>query len=150
MSRSRISFRVVFFILLAGLLQACDTDKMQETENGIQQNLFLQSVELVESAGNILQSPALTEQDIEKAMSQMDQGLEQAFQVKSDFLKKLDTRLPKLYRDAFVSGVQSYRLGVEASDREKQEKGLDLLSQWGQFWLKERAKIQQKLQSING
>lgn len=136
-------------ILLTALMTGCETEKMQQTDFVIQQNLFLQSVELVESAGNILQNPNLTKENIEQAMSKMDQGLKQAFQVKKNFLQQLDVRLPKLYVDVFIAGVENYRLGVEASDREKQLQGLGLLGQWGKFWLQEKPRIQQKLVSLN-
>jgi len=139
---------VVLPVLL--MLQSCDTEKMQQTQNSIQQNHFLQSLELVESAGSILQRPQLTQDDIKKAMQQMDEGLKQAFQVESTFLQKLDARLPKLYNDIFIKGVERYRLGVEASNREAQIEGLELLSQWGKFWLTEKPNIQQKLVNING
>ncbi len=150
MRQSKGIFNVILAFMLMGLLHACDTEKMQQTRNSIQQNHFLQSLELVESAGSLLQNPQLTQEDIQKAMSQMDEGLKQAFQVEQAFLQKLDARLPKLYRDIFIKGVERYRLGVEASDRDSQIQGLDLLSQWGQFWIAEKPNIQQKLYHING
>lgn len=151
--RLKLSQPTAFFVLMmlfTALISGCETEKMQQTDFVIQQNLFLQSLELVESAGTILQNPELTQENIELAMSKMDQGLRQAFQVKQEFLQKLDVRLPKLYVDIFIVGVENYRLGVEASDREKQLEGLGLLSQWGKFWLQEKPNIQQKLVSLNG
>ncbi len=150
MRQSVIKLPFFWAVMVSALLSACDTEKMQETRNSIQQNHFLQSLELVENAGSILQNPQLTQEDIQKAMSQMDEGLKQAFQVEQDFLQKLDARLPKLYKDIFIKGVEHYRLGVESSDRDSQIQGLDLLSQWGQFWIVEKPNIQQKLYRING
>jgi hypothetical protein len=124
---------------------ACESERIKQTEMGIQQNRFLLSLELVESAGTILQSPGLTQQDIDKAMEQMDQGLRQAFEVDSAFLKRLDIRLPKLYGEMFIPGVQNYRLGVESSDRAQQLEGLNLLRLWGQFWATEKRNIQNRL-----
>lgn len=146
---SQFQIRFVSILLFAVLVTGCETEKMQQTEFVIQQNLFLQSLELVESAGAILQTPNLSKDNIEQAMGKMDQGLKQAFQVEPNFLKKLDVRLPKLYTEIFIVGVENYRLGVEASDREKQLEGLGLLSQWGKFWLQEKPNIQQKLVSLN-
>ena len=129
---------------------ACESERIKQTEMGIQQNRFLLSLELVDSAGTILQSPGLTQQDIDKAMEQMDQGLRQAFEVDTEFLKQLDIRLPKLYSEMFIPGVQSYRLGVESSDRGEQIEGLNLLRLWGQFWVAEKRNIQNRLIELQG
>jgi hypothetical protein len=137
-------------LLLMFLLNACDSEKMQETEFGIQQNYFLQSIELVESAGLKLQRPGLKKHDVELAIQQMDQGMSQAFEVERKFLRKLDLRLPKAYSELFISGVEQYRLGMENGNRQQQLQGLDLLSRWGQFWKQEKSNIQQKLVSMNG
>lgn len=136
-------------LLVIGLI-ACDSEKIQQTEFSIQQNYFLQSIELVESAGLKLQSPELKKQDVELAISQMDQGLRQAFEVERKFLRKLDVRLPKLYNELFIPGVEQYRLGMETANRQQQLQGLELLSRWGQYWIKEKPAIQQKLVSLNG
>lgn len=150
MSQHRIFNGAVFFIVTVTMLVACETEKIQQTEFSIQQNLFLQSLELVESAGVNLQKPGLTPTDIENAMNQMDEGLKRAFQVNTRFLKKLDVRLPRLYTEIFISGVENYRLGVESSDRQKQLDGLNRLSQWGKFWREEKSNIMQKLVRMNG
>lgn len=142
-------FGLIRVIVLIALLTGCETEKMQQTDFVLQQNLFLQSLELIESAGTILQNPDLTQDNIQLAMSKLDQGLKQAFQVEQDFLQKLDVRLPKLYAEAFIVGVENYRIGVEASDREKQLHGLGLLSQWGKFWLQEKNNIKQKMANLN-
>ncbi len=129
---------------------ACESEKMKQTEQGIQQNRFLLSLELVESAGATLQSPGITQLDIDKAMEQMDQGLRQAFEVDAAFLKRIDIRLPKLYSEMFIPGVQNYRLGVESSDRKQQLEGLNQLRLWGQFWVAEKYNIQTRLIELNG
>jgi len=138
-------FRYLLWLALAGLLVACESEKMKQTEFSIQQNNFLLSLELVESAGKSLQSPGLLQSEIDAAMVKMDQGLKQAFEVKPEFLKRLDIRLPKLYSGMFIGGIENYRLGVESSDREKQLEGLRLLSQWSKFWSAEKQNIQSKL-----
>lgn len=142
-------FRKGFLILLLLLLGACESEKLQQTEFSIQQNYFLQSIELVESAGLVLQNPALTKSDVEQAIHKMDEGLRQAFQVERKFLRKLDLRLPKFYNELFIPGVEQYRLGMETGNREQQLEGLHLLNRWGQFWIQEKSTIQQKLVSLN-
>lgn len=143
--------QLLWFSLLAVLLSTgCESEKMQETHFSIQQNRFIQSLELVESAGVTLQNPELTRQDIDRAMLKMDRGLEQAYQVETDFLQKLDVRLPRLYSEIFIKGVEQYRIGVESSDREQQLQGLNLLSQWGKFWYEQKPAIQNKLVELNG
>ena len=147
-----ITVRVGIFGLALALLvlAGCDDQTRQETNLGMQQNYFLQSLQMVESAGEILQGADLSSTDVDRALQQMDQGLSQAFQVEREFLKQLDVRLPKLYTELFIPGVEQYRLGVEASDREQQLKGLDLLSRWGEYWLKEKPAIQDRLMSLHG
>ena len=83
-------------------------------------------------------------------MQQMDLGLKQAFAVDAEFLKQLDIRLPRLYNEMFIPGVESYRLGVESSDRKKQLDGINLLNQWSQFWMAEKPNIQKRLIELNG
>lgn len=150
LSRSCSGYSFAVLLACLALLAGCETEKMQQTDFVIQQNLFLQSLELVESAGVILQSPELDKDKIERAMYKMDQGLKQAFKVETSFLKKLDVRLPKLYAETFILGVENYRIGVEASDREKQLQGLELLGDWSKFWIQEKPSIQEKLLSMNG
>jgi len=138
-------FRYLLWLVLVTLLMACESEKMKQTEFGIQQNKFLLSLELVESAGKSLQSPELLQAEIDAAMIKMDKGLKQAFEVNPEFLKRLDIRLPKLYTGMFIAGIENYRLGVESSDRKKQLEGLRLLSQWSKFWSSEKQNIQTKL-----
>jgi len=135
----------LLWLAIAALLVACESEKMKQTEFGIQQNKFLLSLELVESAGKTLQAPELLQADIDKAMLNMDKGLKQAFEVNPEFLKRLDIRLPKVYSGMFINGIENYRLGVESSDRGKQLEGLRLLAQWNKFWSAEKQSIQNKL-----
>jgi len=137
-------------LLLVFVLSACESEKIQQTEFSIQQNYFLQSIELVESAGLKLQTPELKKQDVEQAIQQMDQGLRQAFEVERKFLRKLDLRLPKFYSELFIPGVEQYRLGMETANRQQQLEGLELLSRWGQYWVQEKSNIKQKLESLSG
>lgn len=143
------TYRFLLLLFVAAQMMGCDSEKMQQTEFVAQQNLFLQSLELVESAGAILQSANVSKDNIDLAMNKMDRGLKQAFQVDKAFLQKLDVRLPRLYSESFIVGVENYRIGVESADRAKQIEGLNLLSQWGEFWLQEKPNIQQKLMSLN-
>jgi hypothetical protein len=139
-----------FLLLFAALLlNACDSDQVEDTEFSIQRNYFLQSIELVESAGVQLQSPGLSRQEIEQAMQQMDQGLGQAFKVERKFLRTLEVRLPKFYNELFIAGVKQYRLGMESSNRQQQIDGLNLLGKWQQYWEQEKSAIQQKLVDFN-
>jgi len=137
-------------LLLGLMLSACESEKMQETHLSMQQNYFIQSVELVENAGIILQSAELKQEDIDRAMQQLDKGMQQAFNVERDFLERLDLRLPKHYRELFIPGIEQYRLGVAAADRKQQLQGLELLSRWGQFWLQEQDNIRKKMVQMRG
>ena len=141
MTSRPLILRGFFWLAIVSLLLACDAEKAEETEFVRQQNYFLQAVELVESAGQSLQSGSLNQQDIEQAMKKMDQGLQKAYQVRKDFLARLDVRLPKLFPELFIKGVETYRIGVEASDRAQQLEGLRLIRQWSQFWRTESKAI---------
>lgn len=142
------ALRGILLIFLTSLLFACESRKDQQSEFVDQQNKFLLSLELVESAGKALQAPEVNQVEIDAALSKMDEGIKLAFEVKPEFLKQLDIRLPKLYSEMFILGIQNYRLGVESSDRAKQLEGLGLLSQWSKFWLSEKTNIQEKLMSL--
>ena len=142
--------RGFFWLAIASLLLACDAEKAEETEFVRQQNYFLQAVELVESAGQLLQSDSLKPPEIKQAMQRLDQGLQQAYEVRKDFLQHIDVRLPKLFPELFIKGVETYRIGVEASDRAQQLEGLRLIRQWSQFWRAESAGILNKLLEQHG
>ncbi len=136
---------LIWLFIVSLLLTACETEKVKQINFVEQQNFFFQSIELVETAGLALQKPGLSANDIEAAMMMIDEGLSKANHVEQDFLGKLDVRLPKLYTSIFIKGVESYRLGFEASDQDAQLRGLSLLNEWAKFWLKEKKTIQTKL-----
>ena len=137
--------------LLALLLTACSDPDDADRKNNAEANnsetqayYFLESLKLVEQAGQQLQSDGPTQILVEHAMSGMDAGM--AFKVDSEFLNKLDVRLGKNYQRYFIEGVQTYRLGIEAVDQDQQKKGLALLSLWVQFWGSSQAVILPKIQ----
>ncbi len=145
------SLRSLYFVaLLLALLAFAACEKVEQTNLVNQKNLFLQSILQVEDAGRILQSNQLAQDQIDQALEQMDQGLQQAFQVKQTFLEQLDERLPQLYTKVFIPGVEQYRLGVEASDRRQQLQGLNLLLEWSQYWERQRSVIKGRLAEMNG
>ena len=146
----RFLLSTIFCLLAISLLSGCEESDKADTEFSIQQNLFLQSISLVEHAGSMLQNPEMTRADIDAAMLEMDKGLSQAFQVNDEFLVQLDPRLPKFYTRVFIPGVEQYRLGVESSDRQKQLDGLNKLSQWGHYWLQLKPDVFAKFKALNG
>ena len=131
-------------------LWGCTSEKIEKTEFGIQQNLFLQSLELVEKAGSELQHSQLSQEHIDNALAGMDRGLRQAFQVDGNFLSRLDDRLAKMYTEQFIEGVEQYRLGVTASSREQQLRGLDKLTEWARYWQQEKSDILEKMTQVTG
>ncbi len=110
-----------------------------------QKYYFVESLKLVEQAGRSLQVENKTQQDIQQALALMDEGLKLAFEVEDEFLKLLDARLGKNYQRYFVKGVEDYRLGIEAADREQQQNGLRLLAQWAEFWTTVKPAVDVKL-----
>jgi hypothetical protein len=135
----RCGWRLLLLLLLTQLA-ACTSDSdalISET----QAYYFLESLKQVESGGGQLQSGNLDEAGLLAALDSLDQGLKLAFQVERDALDRLDLRLGKNYQRYFIEGVENYRLGIEAGDREQQVKGLKLLARWGEFWAQERAAI---------
>jgi len=147
-----VAIRILLWALFIGVLlwlSGCQEDRIESTEQAIQQNYFLQSLSLVESAGQLLMRPDLTDDDITRAMQRMDLGLEQARKVEDGFLKKLEPRLAREYREKFIQGVEEYRLGVEASDRERQLQGLGRLGQWGEYWNRIKPEVLAKLERMN-
>ncbi|MDJ0833834.1 MAG: hypothetical protein QNJ69_09960 [Gammaproteobacteria bacterium] len=139
-----------FFVLALAVLALSACEKVEQTNLVNQKNMFLQSILQVEDAGRILQSNQLTQDQIDEALEQMDRGLQQAFEVKRSFLQQLDERLPKLYAETFIPGVEQYRLGVESADRKQQLQGLNLLLKWSQYWERQRSSIKGKLAEMNG
>lgn len=119
--------------LLVFLMAACDSDNRKD-DTGSQRFYFIESLNLVESAGLRLQDQSLSAEALSEALEQMDNGLKMAFQVKAEFLDRFDPRLSKNYQRYFVKGIESYRLGIEAGDADQQKNGLKLLAQWAGFW----------------
>ena len=112
-----------------------------------QSYLFLESLRQVEAGGHQLRRSDLNEAGLKQAMTLLDEGLGLAFQVERDFLNGLDLRLGKNYERWFIQGVQNYRLGFEAGDRQQQLDGQRLLQRWAEFWGEAHAAIEKKLAS---
>lgn len=107
---------------------------------------LLQSLKHIEVAGQILQTPELNEQVVEKALLEMDDGLRQAWQVSDGFLSWVDPTLRLSYHNWLVEGVENYRLGVTAADPEQQQEALKKLLQWQQFWSRNRESLLKRMQ----
>ena len=112
-----------------------------------QSYLFLESLRQVEASGHQLRRSDLNEAGLKQAMTLLDEGLSLTFQVERDFLNGLDLRLGKNYERWFIQGVQNYRLGFEAGDRQQQLDGQRLLQRWAEFWGEAHADIEKKLAS---
>ncbi len=138
-----LAWMVAVLLLLSACTESDETSKVSET----QKYYLLESLNLVEQAGRILQAKDLSEAKIQQALETMDQGLKLAFQVETGFLDNLDLRLGKNYQRYFVKGVENYRLGIEAGDAAQQQQGLEQLGQWAEFWSAEQSAIEAKLQS---
>lgn len=141
----KLAGNLILAALAIFVLSACSSSDDEEALSETQKYYFLESLQLVEQAGRSLQSKSLSQQDIRQALAIMDQGLKLAFQVESKFLKQLDARLGKNYQRYFVKGVEDYRLGIEAGDREQQQNGLRLLGQWAEFWAAVKSIVDMKL-----
>ena len=138
-----LAWMVAVLLLLSACTESDETSKVSET----QKYYLLESLNLVEQAGRILQAKDLSQAKIQQALETMDQGLKLAFQVETEFLDDLDLRLGKNYQRYFVKGVENYRLGIEAGDATQQQQGLEQLGQWAEFWSAEQSAIEAKLQS---
>ena len=131
--------RLLLVLVLAQLV-ACSSDE-EPPISAEQTYFFIESLKQVEAGGRLLQTPDLDEAGLNAALAALDQGLQLAFQVERDALDRLDLRLGKNFQRYFVEGVENYRLGIEAADKEQQLKGLRLLARWGEFWTQERDTI---------
>jgi hypothetical protein len=138
-----LAWMVAVLLLLSACSESDQTSQVAET----QQYYLLESLNLVEQAGRVLQAKDPSQVKIQAALETMDQGLKLAFQVETEFLNSLDVRLGKNYQRYFVQGVENYRLGIEAGDTAQQQLGLEQLGQWAQFWSAEQSAIKAKLQS---
>ena len=133
--------------LMVFALSACTGSEDAEAISNTQKYYFTESLKTVEAAGLQLQNPSLKEDELKKALTNMDEGLKLAFQVEAGFLDQLDPRLSKNYQRYFVKGIESYRLGIEAGDSVEQRQGLKLLSQWAVFWSEAKQPVSAKLQA---
>ena len=131
--------RLLLVLVLAQLLGCTSAEDPLISEQ--QAYYFVESLKQVEAGGQRLQSISLDETGLETALTMLDQGLKLAFQVERDALDQLDLRLGKNYQRYFIEGVENYRLGIEAGDRDQQLRGLKLLARWGEFWALERDAI---------
>jgi len=141
----KLAWNFILTALLILALSACSPSDEKESVTETQKYYFLESLELVEQAGRSLQRNSKTQQEVQQALALMDQGLKLAFQVENVFLKQLDARLGKNYQRYFVKGVEDYRLGIEAGDREQQQNGLSLLAKWAEFWKAAKPGVDAKL-----
>ena len=135
----QLAQRLLLALLLAQLL-ACSSSE-DPPISADQAYFFVESLKQVESGGRQLQSANLDEASLLAALGMLDQGLKLAYQVERDSLDRLDLRLGKNFQRYFIEGVENYRLGIEAGDKEQQLKGLKLLARWGEFWALERDAI---------
>jgi hypothetical protein len=131
--------RLLLVLVLAQLLSCTSAEDPLISEH--QAYYFVESLKQVEAGGQRLQSTNLDETGLKTALTMLDQGLKLAFQVERDALDQLDLRLGKNYQRYFIEGVENYRLGIEAGDRDQQLRGLKLLARWGEFWALERDAI---------
>lgn len=138
-----LAWIVAVLLLLSACSDSDETSKVSET----QKYYLLESLNLVEQAGRVLQAKNLSQAKIQQALETMDRGLKLAFQVETRFLDNLDLRLGKNYQRYFVKGVENYRLGIEAGVLAQQQQGLEQLGQWAEFWSAEQSAIKAKLQS---
>ena len=135
----RLAQRLLLALLLVQLWACSSSEDPLISE--AQAYYFVESLKQVESGGRQLQSANLDEAGLHSALGMLDQGLKLAFQVERDSLDRLDLRLGKNFQRYFIEGVENYRLGIEAGDKEQQLKGLNLLARWGEFWMLERDTI---------
>jgi hypothetical protein len=138
-----LAWMVAVLLLLSACSESDQPSKVSET----QKYYLLESLNLVEQAGRVLQAKDLSQARIQQALETMDQGLKLAFQVEIGFLDNLDLRLGKNYQRYFVKGVENYRLGIEAGDAAQQQQGLEQLGKWAEFWSAEQSAIEARLQS---
>ncbi len=137
----------VWIWLIVILLSACSEDSAKPNAQ-TQNYYFSESLKLVETAGRELQNQSLSTERVSAALATMDDGLRLSFQVEAAFLDQFDPRLSKNYQRYFVKGVEAYRLGIEAGVSDEQKIGLQLLSQWAQFWAEAGQQIMQKMQAV--
>ena len=140
----RFRARVLLPCLLVAAFAGCERDEAPIDPAG-QRYFFLESLKQVEAAGQQLGQPDLSQQQMTAALSMLDDALGLAFQVRRAYLDEFDLRLGKNFERYFVKGVENYRLGIEAGDRQQQIEGIRLLNQWAEFWRAEGDAIEARI-----
>jgi uncharacterized protein YcfL len=132
---------LVVVALLTGTLVACSSGEDAQTISETQKFHFLESLKQVDAAGRQLQQSEPSREALSAALAMLDEAIKMSYQVDRRELEKLDLRLGKNYLRFFVSGLEEYRLGIEAGDQQQQQQGLSLLNSWNQFWQAEKETI---------
>ncbi len=139
---SRRARFLLLCLLLAGFA-GCERDGPIDPAG--QRYFFLESLKQVEAAGQQLGQPDLSQQQMTAALATLDDALGLAFQVRRAYLDEFDLRLGKNFERFFIKGVENYRLGIEAGDRQQQIEGIRLLNQWDEFWQAEGDAIEARI-----
>ncbi|MDJ0777893.1 MAG: hypothetical protein QNJ85_08520 [Gammaproteobacteria bacterium] len=129
----KVCLRALFYGLVLLMVAACEPADTPPGQTE-QAYYFIEALKQVERGGQRLQSADLDRATVASALAELDAGLELAFRVEREFLDSLDLRLGKNFERYFIQGVENYRLGIEAGDKEQQRAGLVRLQRWGEFW----------------
>ncbi len=135
--------RAIGLCLLLAVAAGCERESPIDPAG--QRYFFLESLRQVEAAGQQLGQPDLDRQQMNAALQTLDDALGLAFQVRRAYLDEFDLRLGKNFERYFIKGVENYRLGIEAGDRQQQIEGIRLLNQWTEFWQAEGAAIEARI-----
>lgn len=135
----------LFIIVGLFLLIASCTSEVKPEEYQTQRTFFLNAIEQVNKAGQLLQQSKPSSTDIKQAMILLDAAMADVNSVESSFLKWLDAGLYQAFSAYLAKGIESYRLGVEFGNQEQQAKGIDALQKWWDFWQLKRPAILEKL-----
>ena len=135
--------RVLLLCLLVVAFAGCEREPPIDPAG--QRYFFLESLKQVETAGQRLGQPDLNQQQLTAALQTLDDALGLAFQVRRAYLDEFDLRLGKNFERYFIKGVENYRLGIEAGDRQQQIEGIRLLNQWAEFWQAEGDAIEARI-----